>query len=388
MALPNEHQLKFNAYKSTKSLMEAIEKRFGDSYPDLEKAKTAQAKEIASLKKRVKQLEKRKKLRTSGLKRLRKIGSASRVESSNDIILGVQEDASKRGRKIADLDAEELTLIDETQERIDEDLMFDIDVLNGDEVFEEPIVNVAKTTSSILVSVADPVTATREVVTTASTTTTVDELTLAQTLIENKAARLLQLLSQQLLLLFPAQDQRQKELSFMIRRIKPEKPLKKKDQIALDEELALRLHAEEQAELERIQKERVAQEEARRAAIIEEIDSIQAMIKANEQLAARLQAKEQEQFSIEEKSRMLVEMIAERKKFFASQRVAEQRSKPPIKSQTRNRMCTYLKNMEVVKSNETRTEGSSKRAGDELESDKSKKQKINEHIEVEKDDDQ
>ncbi|GJS60100.1 hypothetical protein Tco_0654884 [Tanacetum coccineum] len=42
----------------------------------LEEAKTAQAKEIASLKKRVKQLEKRRKSRTSGLKRLRKVGSA------------------------------------------------------------------------------------------------------------------------------------------------------------------------------------------------------------------------------------------------------------------------------------------------------------------------
>ncbi|GKE43617.1 hypothetical protein Tco_1470901 [Tanacetum coccineum] len=49
------------------------------------------------------------------------------------------------------------------------------------------------------------------------------------------------------------------------------------------------------------------------------------MIEADEQLAARLQAEEQEQFSIEEKSRMLVEMIAERKKFFAAQRAAEQR---------------------------------------------------------------
>ncbi|GJS92650.1 hypothetical protein Tco_0799618 [Tanacetum coccineum] len=67
--------------------------------------------------------------------------------------------------------------------------------------------------------------------------------------------------------------------------VEPEKPLKKKDQIALDEELALRLHADEQ-------------------------------------LAARLQAEEQEQFSIEEKSRMLVEMIAKRKKFFAAQRAA------------------------------------------------------------------
>ncbi|GKE50262.1 hypothetical protein Tco_1481520 [Tanacetum coccineum] len=207
------------------------------------------------------------------------------------------------------------------------------------------------------------------------------------------------------------------------KKVEPENPLKKKDQIALDEELALRLHTEEQAELERMQKERVAQEEASRAAIIEELNSIQAMIKADEQLAARLQAEEQEQFSIEEKSRMLVEMIAERKKFFAAQRAAEQRSKPPTKTQIRNRMCTYLKNMggykhnqlkgrsyeeiqklfdkaykqvnsfvpmdsEVVKSSVTRTEGSSKRAGDELESDKSKKQKIDEHVEAEKDDDQ
>ncbi|GJY00595.1 hypothetical protein Tco_0357613 [Tanacetum coccineum] len=87
---------------------------------------------------------------------------------------------------------------------------------------------------------------------------------------------------------------------------------------------------------------------------------------------------------------MLVEMIAERKKFFATQRATEQRSKPPTKTQIRNRMCAYMKNIdsEVVKSSKTRTERSSKRAGDELKSDKSKKQKIDEHVEVEKDDDQ
>ncbi|GJR30625.1 hypothetical protein Tco_1106857 [Tanacetum coccineum] len=120
---------------------------------------------------------------------------------------------------------------------------------------------------------------------------------------------------------------------------------------------------------------------------------------------------------------MLVEMIAERKKFFAAQRAAEQRSKPPTKTQIMNIMCPCLKNMggykhnhlkgrsyeeiqklfdkaykqvnlfipmdsEVVKSSVTRTERSSKRVGDELESDKSKKQKIDEHVEAEKDDDQ
>ncbi|GKG01892.1 hypothetical protein Tco_0306597, partial [Tanacetum coccineum] len=67
--------------------------------------------------------------------------------------------------------------------------------------------------------------------------------------------------------------------------VEPEKPLNKKDQVALDKELALRLQAEEQAELER---EKVTQEEAIKAAIIKELDSIQAMIDADEQLAARL----------------------------------------------------------------------------------------------------
>ncbi|GJV98003.1 putative ribonuclease H-like domain-containing protein, partial [Tanacetum coccineum] len=62
----------------------------------------------------------------------------------------------------------------------------------------------------------------------------------------------------------------------------PKKPSKKKDQIQIDEELALRLHAEEQAEFEILQKERDAQEEASKAAIYEQIDNIQAMIEADE----------------------------------------------------------------------------------------------------------
>ncbi|GJZ06293.1 hypothetical protein Tco_0540086 [Tanacetum coccineum] len=78
--------------------------------------KSNQALEIENLKRRVKSLEKRRKSRTPGFKRLRKVGSASRVESSNDVSLGAQEDASKQGRKIDDLDADaEVTLVDETQ---------------------------------------------------------------------------------------------------------------------------------------------------------------------------------------------------------------------------------------------------------------------------------
>ncbi|GJY65256.1 hypothetical protein Tco_0467494 [Tanacetum coccineum] len=260
---------------------------------DLEEVKTAQAKEIASLKKRVKQLEKRRKSRTSGLKRL------------------------KKGRKIADLDADaEVTLNDETQERFDEEMLFDVqDDLQGEEVVAE------KEVAEKEVSTADPVTTAGEVVTTASATTTVDELTLAQTLIEIKAAKLKA--EEQASAFTPivsSSQLPQVKDKGKGKMVEPKKPLKKKDQITLDEELALKLLAEEQAELE---KERVTQEEASRASIIEELDSIQAMINADEQLAARLQAEEQEQFSIEEKLRMLVEMIAERKKFFAAQRAAE-----------------------------------------------------------------
>ncbi|GKD58765.1 hypothetical protein Tco_1296274, partial [Tanacetum coccineum] len=47
--------------------------------------------------------------------------SISRVESSNDASLGAQEDASKQGRKIEDLDADaEVTLVKETQEMNDD----------------------------------------------------------------------------------------------------------------------------------------------------------------------------------------------------------------------------------------------------------------------------
>ncbi|GKE75920.1 hypothetical protein Tco_1537961 [Tanacetum coccineum] len=160
---------------------------------DLEEETTAQAKEISSLKKRVEQLEQRKKSRTLGLKRLRKFGSASRVESSNDVSLGAQEDASKQGRKIVDLDVDsKVTLIDETQERNDEEMFFDVqDDLQGEEVVAE------KEVAEKEVSAADPITTAGEVVTTANVevttasapTTTIDELTLAQTLIEIKVAK-------------------------------------------------------------------------------------------------------------------------------------------------------------------------------------------------------
>ncbi|GKA09402.1 hypothetical protein Tco_0688733 [Tanacetum coccineum] len=58
----------------------------------------------------------KKKSRTTGLKRLRKVGESRRVESSKDKdSLGAQEDASKQGRSFEDIDKDaEVSLVDET----------------------------------------------------------------------------------------------------------------------------------------------------------------------------------------------------------------------------------------------------------------------------------
>nr|GEU86650.1 hypothetical protein [Tanacetum cinerariifolium] len=64
---------------------------------NLKQDKIAQALEITKLKQRVRRLEKRNKVKASGLKRLKKVGTTQRVESSADIVMDDQEDASKQG---------------------------------------------------------------------------------------------------------------------------------------------------------------------------------------------------------------------------------------------------------------------------------------------------
>nr|GFB19286.1 hypothetical protein [Tanacetum cinerariifolium] len=52
----------------------------------------------------------------------------------------------------------------------------------------------------------------------------------------------------------------------------------------------------------------------------------------------RLQQEEREQFTINEQARMLVDLIAERKRFFSEQRTEQIRNKPPTRAQLRNKM--------------------------------------------------
>nr|GEU41446.1 hypothetical protein [Tanacetum cinerariifolium]GEU62799.1 hypothetical protein [Tanacetum cinerariifolium] len=96
---------------------------------DLEITKTTQALEIESLKRRVKKLERRKRSRTHGLKRLYKVGLSTRVESFNDNKDLSEEDASKQGR-IADIDAnEDIYLVNVHNDKD----MFGVNDLDGDE---------------------------------------------------------------------------------------------------------------------------------------------------------------------------------------------------------------------------------------------------------------
>nr|GEZ93557.1 hypothetical protein [Tanacetum cinerariifolium] len=100
----------------------------------LETTKANQALEIGSLKRKMKKLEKKANKKTYTLKRLYKICSSTRVESSDDVGLGDQEDASKQGRIIDNLDADaEVTLVDETKGMNDQD-MFDTSILDDEEV--------------------------------------------------------------------------------------------------------------------------------------------------------------------------------------------------------------------------------------------------------------
>nr|GEV81834.1 hypothetical protein [Tanacetum cinerariifolium] len=74
-----------------------------------------------------KKLERKKRSKQSGLKRLRKVGTSQRVDSSNDTVVGAQEDASKWGRGGGEIEAfdadKDITLVDvETQVDMDAEI--------------------------------------------------------------------------------------------------------------------------------------------------------------------------------------------------------------------------------------------------------------------------
>nr|GEW76477.1 reverse transcriptase domain-containing protein [Tanacetum cinerariifolium] len=227
----------------------------------LENNKTAQDLEITYLKKRVKRLEKKRKSRTSQLKR--------------------------RLFKVRIKYFAEKSLVTTTSINI---------------TTVEPVTTVSApiTTTGVSVSTAEPSTP----LTTTTTTIIEDEdLTIAQTFMKIKSEK--------------SKD-------------------KAKDK------------AKERGSKEKSKKEeRLTRQKEKEAniALIAESDDVQAMMDEDHELAERLQAEEQGKLTIKERSKLFVELMNKRKKHFARLRVEEKRRKPPTKSQTRNQMFTYLKNI-------------------------------------------
>nr|GEW35193.1 putative reverse transcriptase, RNA-dependent DNA polymerase [Tanacetum cinerariifolium] len=221
---------------------------------DLEEAKTVQAKKIANLKKRVNKLGKRRKSRPAGLRRLKKVGLIKQVEFSEEKdSLGAQEDASKQGRSIEDIDQDvEIALVDEAQGR-----MHDVDMFGVDDL--------EVTVASVEDSVAP---------TTATTANVDDELTLAKTLIAIKAAKTKVISTVATTITTAITTPKAKGIVFheqvqahipivssskdkgKAKMIEPDKPLKIKIKITLDEEVARKLEAEMKAKME--EEERIA----------------------------------------------------------------------------------------------------------------------------------
>nr|GFC40846.1 hypothetical protein [Tanacetum cinerariifolium] len=166
-----------------------------------------------------------------------KIGSGKRVKSPLEKdSLGAEEDASKQRRIIKDIDQDDEIVLDaDTQGRKNNDEMFGVDDLSREEVVldtttgehEEQIIEDVSTAESVT-TVGDVVTIVGDKVSVDPTTdVTEDEITMAQALAALKSTK-------------PKVVDKGKA-----KVIEPEVPIKKKDQIRMDEEYARQLKAEE-----------------------------------------------------------------------------------------------------------------------------------------------
>ncbi|GJU62314.1 hypothetical protein Tco_1244149 [Tanacetum coccineum] len=270
---------------------------------------------------------------------LARVSLTARVESSdNEEILG--EDASKQGR-IDAIDAdEEITLV--SVQNVDKE-MFDVNVLDGEEVFVAEQEVVVKDVSNVVSTAGD---ATTTAITTTAIITNVDDITKPKEK-EDKGKGIL---------------------------VEPVKPIKNKDLIRLDEKVALKLQAEFNEE-ERLAREKAKKEKEANITLIETWDDIQAKIDVDYQLAERMQAQEQEELSIEEKATSFQQLLEKRRKHFVAKRVEEKRNKPPTKAQ--RRQIIAFKRVNTFENFRTElVEGKEKRAGTELIQENTKKQKV------------
>ncbi|GJT84556.1 hypothetical protein Tco_1066273 [Tanacetum coccineum] len=252
------------------------------------------AKEIAILKKRVKKLEKRKRSRTQGLK-LFKMGTSKRRSLD-------KEDASKHGRNL------NARLISEED---DFDVGFDVvrDEVNAD----------------VSVSTIEPKT---PPTTTTTTLLKDDDVTVAATLVQmsdtSKAKSILD-------------DERAGLEEAM--RLQAEQEAEHAELIHLDRLLAQRMQEEE--EMTEQQKKRQAEVlESAKYYTEEDWDIIRANVESNAELSKILLGENEPG---EDFATRMVNLLNQRKKFFAEQRAQARRNRPMTQTQQRTYMSNYLK---------------------------------------------
>ncbi|GJR12806.1 hypothetical protein Tco_0795458 [Tanacetum coccineum] len=288
---------------------------------DLEKVKTAQAKEIAGLKKRVTKLEQRQRSRILKNHPFRvPPGDRFREDAFDDI-----DDVVDKGMVfVQEKDAE-------NQGKIGAD---DTEVVKGSGYTEVLDTEKAFNTTGEGVSTASvPETVGTAAPRTPPTATTLfdDEdvtMAVAQTLIKmieekakekgvvikdvedsSKPVRSITTLQP-----LPTIDPKDKGKGILQETESVDKTKKKVQgdaQMERDAEVALRLQAELDKKL-RVERER--QEEASKVAIAEMFDEVQARMDADYKLAARMTQEEQEKYTIEERARLLAEFFERRKK--------------------------------------------------------------------------
>ncbi|GJW98155.1 hypothetical protein Tco_0179963 [Tanacetum coccineum] len=268
---------------------------------DLKQTKLTYGAAYTKLIKKVKKLE--NKVKSSQARRRARI-----IVSDDEDDL---EDPSKQGRKIAEIDQDPAISLH---------VEFDFDLDTAKDVSTAKPVSTAGaavTTASVAaVSTASP---TRRV-------STADDITMAETLVYIRKSA--------------AKDKGKGKMD-------ESEPVQTKtklqqEQERLGYEAAVRL----QAELEEEERQRIARvHEAASSFNVEEWEDIQARVKADEELAQRLQAEEREMYTEAEQARMLVELINQRKRYFAAQRAEERRNKPPTQAQQRTYMSNYIKHM-------------------------------------------
>nr|GEV10872.1 hypothetical protein [Tanacetum cinerariifolium] len=226
----------------------------------LEYDKVAQALEITKLKRRVKKLEKGNRVKVLKLRRLKKVGTSQRIVTSENTVM---DDASNQGRIIDDLDKDDVVaLMDDKEEdkREEEAKVVEDDQVQGRQA--ESQTEIYKIDMDHASKVLKVVTAASETVTAASTIISAAEpqvpaATITDTPIRVDAAstrRRKRVVIRDLkeesttYSIIPADTKsKDKDKGIMV---EEPKPLKKKQQVEMDEEYARKFHAELNKDIE------------------------------------------------------------------------------------------------------------------------------------------